>query len=76
MRELPGEADEAVALADLVPFPRDAGSLEDVDDLLVLPRRRPEPFLGTELLTEDADPGCPGFGLVPGRDVRYCSSSF
>jgi hypothetical protein len=65
-----------VALTDLLAFPRDAGSTDDVDDLLVLPRRRPEPLLGAELLTEDADPGGPGFGLVPGRDVRYCSSSF
>ena len=65
-----------MTLADLMAFPRDAGPAEDVDDLLVLPRRRPEPFLGAELLTEDADPGGPGFGLVPGRDVRYCSSSF
>ena len=74
--QLAGEAHEAVALTDLLAFPRDAGSTQDVDDLLVLPRRRPEPLLGAELLTEDADPGCPGFGLVPGRDVRYCSSSF
>jgi hypothetical protein len=74
--QLAGEPREAVALTDVFAFPRDAGAAQDVDDLLVLPRRRPEPFLGTELLTEDADPGCPGFGLVPGRDVRYCSSSF
>ena len=76
MCQLAGEADEAVALTDLLAFPRDAGSAQDVDDLLVLPRRRPEPFLGAELFTEDADPRCPGFGLLPGRDLRYCSSSF
>ena len=76
MCQLAGETHEAVALTNVVPFPRDAGSAQDVDDLLVLPRRRPEPFLGAELLTEDADPGCPGFGHLPGRDVRYCSSSF
>jgi hypothetical protein len=74
--QLAGEADETVALTDLLTFPRDAGSAQDVDDLLVLSRRRPEPFPGAELFTEDADPGCPGFGLLPGRDVRYCSSSF
>jgi hypothetical protein len=65
-----------VALTDLHAFPRDAGSTQDIDDLLVLPRRRPEPFAGAELLTEDADPGGPGFGLLPRRYVRYCSSSF
>jgi hypothetical protein len=76
MGQLAGEACDAVALADLLAFTREAGSAQDVDDFLVLPMRRPEPFIGPELFTEDADPGCPGFGLLPGRDVRYCSSSF
>jgi hypothetical protein len=74
--QLAGEAHQAVAFTNLRAFPRDAGSAQDEDDLLVLPRRRPEPFAGAELLTEDADPGCPGFGLLPRRYLRYCSSSF
>lgn len=76
MGQLAGEARDAVALTDLLAFTRETGSAQDVDDLLVLPRRVPEPLLRAELFTEDADPGCPGFGLLPGRDVRYCSSSF
>jgi hypothetical protein len=74
--QLAGETHEAVALTNGVAFPCDAGSAQDVDDLLVLSRRGPESFSGAELFAEDADPGCPGFGLLPGRDVRYCSSSF